>query len=158
MGTGRQRWSWAGRRVTGRSRCSERGRCCTGWWRSSCSGCSPCCSGVPGLCTVTVGGRGQNHKHGYRRQVRRFWSTIKEQMRFLIKSLDDRGHLHVIYSGNEKKRSEFTQENKWTVTLPSILKTILTGGMENLHGENTWVGARPFVLALPAIHSIPFHL
>lgn len=51
-GTGRRRWSWAGRRATGRSRCSERARCYRGWWRSNrCS--APCCSGAPGSCTAT---------------------------------------------------------------------------------------------------------
>lgn len=57
-GKGHRRWSWAGRRATGRSRCSARGRCCRGWWRSSRrSECSdPYHSGAPGLCTVTEDG------------------------------------------------------------------------------------------------------
>lgn len=57
-GKGHRRWSWAGRRAMGRSRCSARGRCCRGWWRSSHrSGCSdPSHSGAPGLCTVTEDG------------------------------------------------------------------------------------------------------
>lgn len=57
-GKGHRRWSWAGRRATGQSRCSARGRCCRGWWRSSRrSECSdPYHSGAPGLCTVTEDG------------------------------------------------------------------------------------------------------
>lgn len=52
---GHRRWSWAGRRVMGRSRCSVHGRCCRGWWRSSrrSGWFDPCCSGAPGLYTVT---------------------------------------------------------------------------------------------------------
>lgn len=67
---GHQRWSWAERRVTGLSRCSVHGRCCMGWQklsrRSECS--DPCCSGVPGLYTVTgdkmkgMGGEGSKDR------------------------------------------------------------------------------------------------
>lgn len=41
---GRRRWSWAGRRARGPSRCSARAPCCTGWWRRSRSeSAGPCC-------------------------------------------------------------------------------------------------------------------
>lgn len=67
--TWRRRWSWAGRRATAPSRCSARGRCCTGWWMwSRRSGCSdPCCSAAPGWCTVTGewGGGGGGHSLVY---------------------------------------------------------------------------------------------
>ena len=70
MEKGHQRWSWAGRMVMELSRCSVHGRCCRDWWRlSHCSECSdPCCSGAPGLYTVTedemegVGERGATTK------------------------------------------------------------------------------------------------
>lgn len=67
---GHQRWSWAGHRVMGLSRCSVRGRCCRGWWRlsphSECSG--PCCSGAPGLYTAT-GHKMEGREEGGQRKV-----------------------------------------------------------------------------------------
>lgn len=101
---GHQRWSWAGRRVTGLSRCSVRGRCCRGWWRSSRrSGCfDPCCSAAPGLYTAT--GDKMEGKGGERGDKERgMFSVIIGEFRHLLKRQSHRRKNRQITGKNEEE-------------------------------------------------------